>query len=42
MKTIYAKYPNFCNIDTGLCVVPVQFLEPIEAKKDIDLPNECL
>jgi len=30
MKTIHSKYPKYCNLNTGLCVIPVQFFEPID------------
>jgi|GEM_PF-3639863 len=30
MKPIFTKYPKYCNINTGVCVIPVEIFDPIE------------
>ena len=41
MKPKDIKHPRFCNIDTGLCVIPVQFIDPVEIT-NVHLSDECL
>ena len=40
MKPRYTKYPEYCNVNTGICIIPVQFIEPF-VRTDMHLPNEC-
>lgn len=40
MKLTSTKHPEFCNVETGLCVIPVQFIEPVEIT-NVHLFNEC-
>jgi len=40
MKLTSTQHPEFCNVETGLCVIPVQFIETVEIK-DVHLSNEC-
>lgn len=41
MKPSYNPYPEFCNVNTGLCVIPVQFIEPVEIM-NVHLSDGCL
>lgn len=34
------KYPKYCNIETGVCVIPVQLFEQT-TDKVMDSPCEC-